>query len=134
MPPGYCTAEAQFSIMHVSGLCLLFSVTYVRTHWYGFSYFCRWYGSLIPRSLPAMAIAGAIAGLLEAGIFDESFGWDLTTWFTDPFSMQMFGVVFGYLSISRLTTTYNRYWEGVTHVSDHRNCARTIPFVPLNLS
>ena len=93
------------------------AVNYTRTHWYGLGYFLRWYGSLIPRSLPAMALSGAIAGILEAGILDDAIGWDLTSWFEDPFSMQMFGVVFGYLSISRLTTTYNRYWEGVTHVN-----------------
>jgi hypothetical protein len=113
LPP--CNATPTVLTLSISPPLL--TVTYVRTHWYGFSYFCRWYGSLIPRSLPAMAISGAIAGILSAGIFDESFGWTLTTWFEDPFSMQMFGVVFGYLSISRLTTTYNRYWEGVTHVS-----------------
>ena len=66
--------------------------------------------------MPAMAVAGIIAGALQAGLLNEYLGWDLRTWFDDPFSMQMFGVVFGYLSISRLTTTYNRYWEGVTHV------------------
>ena len=31
--------------------------------------------------------------------------------FGDPYSMQMYGIVFGYLSIARLTVSYQRYWE-----------------------
>ena len=31
--------------------------------------------------------------------------------FGDPYSMQVYGIVFGYLSIARLTVSYQRYWE-----------------------
>ena len=30
--------------------------------------------------------------------------------------MQLFGLVFGYLSIARLNISYNRYWEGATEL------------------
>ena len=30
--------------------------------------------------------------------------------------MQLFGVVIGYLSVSRLNISYDRYWEGITEI------------------
>ena len=39
--------------------------------------------------------------------------------FGDPYSMQMYGIVFGYLSIARLTVSYQRYWEVRTPTSTY---------------
>jgi hypothetical protein len=68
-------------------------IHYTRTRWYGVSYLMRLHGSLLPRALPAMLVAGAIAFSLSSGLLTPLVGWDLTTFFDDPFGMQMFGVV-----------------------------------------
>ena len=68
-------------------------IHYTRTSWYGVSYLMRLHGSLLPRALPAMLVAGAIAFTLSSGLLTPLVGWDLTTFFDDPFGMQMFGVV-----------------------------------------
>ena len=36
--------------------------------------------------------------------------------FDHPYAFQLFGIVFGYLTVARLNWSYNRYWEGVTHI------------------
>ena len=92
------------------------AVKYKRTHWYGLSYFLHVRGSLVPRALPAMFVSGAIFVVLFLRVLDPYVGWDLSTFFDDPFSMQMYGLVFGFLSINRLAQCYNRYWEGVSEV------------------
>lgn len=68
-------------------------INYTRTRWYGLSYMLQWHGSLIPRALPAVTLAGSLSYVMTAGTLDPYFGWDLKTFFEDPFSMQMFGVV-----------------------------------------
>lgn len=87
-------------------------IRYVRTTWFGFHYFFHLTGSLIPRCLPFMLFSGSIALLLQLQVLNDVIGWDLNTFFSDPYSMQLFGLVFGYLAIQRMTTCYNRYWEG----------------------
>ena len=84
-------------------------IHYTRTRWYGINYLLQFHGSLLPRALPAMCLAATIAGLLSSGVLTPYLGWDPATFFEDPFGMQMFGVVFGYLQISRLSACYNRY-------------------------
>lgn len=90
-------------------------IHYKRTRWYGLSYLVRMHGSLMPRALPAMLLSGSIAFTLSSGLLTPLVGWDLKTFFDDPFGMQMFGVVFGYLMISRLASCYDRYWSGVSN-------------------
>lgn len=68
-------------------------IHYKRTHWYGLSYLFHLHGSLLPRSLPAIIVAAALSGTLSSGVLDPYFGWDLASFFEDPFSMQMFGLV-----------------------------------------
>lgn len=96
-------------------------IHYTRTHWYGLSYVPRIRGSLIPRAMPAMVTAGGIAYIMSEGVLNDYIGWDLKVFFDDPFSMQMFGIVFGYLCIARLNTCYDRYWSGVGHCTDMYN-------------
>ena len=36
--------------------------------------------------------------------------------FEHPYAFQLFGIVFGYLSIARLNISFARYWEGVTQI------------------
>ena len=78
-------------------------IRYKRSTWFGISYLLQVRGSLLPRCLPWCVISGAIAVLLASGTLDTLFssGWDPTTFFTHPYSMQLFGLVFGYLAISR---------------------------------
>ena len=75
-------------------------INYTRTQWYGLGYLFMTSGSLIPRTLPFVLISGGISLFLTAGPFEAMFGWD-AKFFTHPYSMQMFGLVFGYLAISR---------------------------------
>ena len=92
-------------------------VQYERTEWYGLNYFFHYglRGSLLPRCLPYMALSTTIGALvrskvLEIGIID-AFGED-----PHQYGMQLFGLVFGYLMIARVSISYNRYWEGSTHI------------------
>uniref|UniRef100_A0A7S2JN38 Uncharacterized protein n=1 Tax=Haptolina brevifila TaxID=156173 RepID=A0A7S2JN38_9EUKA len=96
-------------------------IHYERTHWYGLSYIVRLQGSLLPRALPAMLFSGTISALLSSGYLTPIFGWDLTTFFEHPFSIQMYAIVFGYLSIARLNTCYQRWWSGVGHCTNMYN-------------
>ena len=91
-------------------------IFYKRTEWYGLQYLLRLDGSLLPKTLPSMLLAGIISGLTAAGYVDHVFQDQVKEFFGDPYSMQMYGIVFGYLSIARLTVSYQRYWEGETHV------------------
>lgn len=87
-------------------------ITYKRTTWYGFEYLVRMRGSLLPRALPAMIVAGTIAFLMSAGVLDPYFGWELTTFFDDPFGMQMFGVVRSQGHSKRAThSTHQWAWQ-----------------------
>ena len=91
-------------------------IHYERTNWYGFSYLLQRSGSLLPRCLPLMMIAGAIAGFFASGIIDEWTGYAVLDVFGHRYSMSLFGLVFGYLSIARLNISYNRYWEGSSNL------------------
>ena len=91
-------------------------IFYKRTEWYGLQYLLKLDGSLLPKTLPSMILAGVISGLTAAGYVDHVFQDEVKEFFGDPYSMQMYGIVFGYLSIARLTVSYQRYWEGETHV------------------
>ena len=118
-------------------------IHYTRTEGYGLAYFLRLRGSLLPRCLPAMCLAVLIAALISSGAMDEVFGFDeykdsnnqvdRSQFFGETYSMEMFGVVFGYLCISRLQVSYDRYWEGVTQVKTmHANwlasCSQVLSF------
>ena len=91
-------------------------INYKRTTWYGISYLFRLKGSLLPHCLPAMVMSGTIAGVFASDLLDDYFGVSTEDLFFDSYSMQVFGVVFGYLAVARLAVSYNRYWEGITHV------------------
>ena len=91
-------------------------INYKRTQWYGVTYLWRLRGSLLPHCLPAMILAGLIAGLSSSSLLEDSTGLSTDDLFAEPYSMQLFGVVFGYLAVARLNVSYNRYWEGITHV------------------
>jgi hypothetical protein len=73
-------------------------------------------GSLLPRCFPLMVFAGTISGLVASGRVDEWTDYDVLDVFGDQYAMQLFGVVFGYLSVARLNISYNRYWEGITNL------------------
>lgn len=91
-------------------------IEYERTNWYGLGYLLRLRGSLLPHCLPAMVLAGTVAGLFASPVLEQTFALQTAQLFVDKYSMQLFGVVFGYLAVARLNVCYNRYWEGATHV------------------
>lgn len=95
---------------HVAGM-----IRYERTEWYGFFYLFRLAGSTLPRCLPAMLLAAAISAFFSSGVIDRA-GVPIRDFFGHPYAMQVLGLVFGYLSINRLNVSYNRYWEGISHV------------------
>ena len=85
-------------------------IEYDRTEWFGLSYLYKMRGSVLPRCLPAMLLGMAISAAVEVaeGYYDEE------VIIGDKYSMQLFGLVFGYLSIGRLNISYQRYWEGAS--------------------
>ena len=89
-------------------------IRYERTL-YGFSYLFRCTGSELPRCLPWVIASGIIGGVFASGASDQ-LGWPIRDYFGHPYAMQVLGLVFGYLSITRLNVSYNRYWEGCSHV------------------
>jgi hypothetical protein len=89
-------------------------IFYARTSWYGLMYLLVVRGSLIPRILPMAILGGLMSALTCTGIFDRLIG--VTEILSHPYSFQVYGTVFGSLSVSRLTIAYNRHWEGVTQV------------------
>jgi predicted membrane chloride channel (bestrophin family) len=92
-------------------------IHYNRTDWYGVSYFFRIRGSLFPRCLPAMILAGILSGLAASGTIEDVTGMNVDDFFgNDDYAMQLFGVVFGFLSVTRLNMSYSRYWEGITEI------------------
>ena len=91
-------------------------IKYGRTTWYGLGYLLRCTGSLIPRAIPLMVLAGSLAGVFTSGLANDYFYTDPRDFFNDPYSISLIGVVFGYLSVARLNMCYNRYWEGVSHI------------------
>jgi len=118
-------------------------IHYTRTEGYGLAYFLRLRGSLLPRCLPAMCVAVLIAALVSTKVLDKVLFEGLpkdddgnpikSEFFGATYSMEMFGVVFGYLCISRLQVSYDRYWEGVSQVKTmHANwlasCSQVLSF------
>lgn len=108
-------------------------ITYKRTNWYGLSYLWRLRGSLLPHCLPTMAMAAVLAGIFSHDLVDDSFDLLTSSLFVDKYSMQLFGVVFGYIAVARLNVSYSRYWEGITHVKGMHSkwadaCSQTLVF------
>ena len=77
-------------------------IKYKRTQWYGIQYLFRLKGSLLPHCFPAMVMAGLIAYVFSSGILEDHLDIKTLDLFGDSYSMQVFGVVFGYLAVSRL--------------------------------
>lgn len=91
-------------------------IRYQRTEWYGIAYLFVLRGSTLPRCLPFTLCAGVLSVFFSAGAVDAA--WPIRDFFGHPYAMQVLGLVFGYLSISRLQMSYNRYWEGVHLVKE----------------
>jgi len=102
-------------------------VPYTRTRWYGLAYFTRLRGSLLVHALPSMLIAALIAFTISMGYIDYMISGTMPESpndsdflhhvFTDSsYIMQLYGLVFGYLSVARLNECYRRFWEGCTAI------------------
>ena len=98
-------------------------LAYERTEWYGITYLFRMSGSSLPRCLPWVVIAGFLGGFGASGLPDKA-GWPIRDFFGHPYAMQVLGLVFGYLSITRLSVSYNRYWEGPMRMACSLGCDR----------
>ena len=92
-------------------------IDYTRTEWYGLNYFLHMKGVLFPRLLPVMILAGVIAGIVASEKVD-GMDWceddDGNLLFEHPYAFQLFGIVFGYMSVARMNISISRYFEGVT--------------------
>ena len=90
-------------------------IGYTRTEWYGIKYFFQCKGSVLPKCIPYVAIAVFEAWAVSSGNADQwvqdTLGWSdrVEDYFGHPFSMQLFGLIYGYLSITRMNITYQRY-------------------------
>jgi len=94
-------------------------IDYIRTEWYGLSYLLHMKGVLFPRLLPVMILGGVLAGLVaseEVDVMDWCEDDDGNRLFEHPYAFQLFGLVFGYMSVARLNISINRYFEGVTNI------------------
>ena len=90
-------------------------IGYTRTEWFGWGYFIQCKGSVLPKCIPYVGIACFVAWAVSSGNADQWFkdnlGWEdkVEDYFGHPFSMQLFGLIYGYLSITRMNITYQRY-------------------------
>lgn len=97
---------------------------YKRSEWYGLMYLTNMRGSMLPKaSLPGI-VAAIISVLIHFRIINIVVSnEELTDWLTESYGMQLLGIVFGYLCVTRINMSYSRYWEGVTHVKTmHSKC------------
>lgn len=98
-------------------------IGYFRSEWYGLAYLFKCRGSVMPKCLPYIMLSSAEAVAVSAGWVDDIMQWmgsddRVQDFFDHPFGMQLLGLIFGYLSITRMNITYNRYWSGVNHMKD----------------
>jgi len=107
-------------------------ISYRRTAYYGLNYFFYYRGSVLPRCLPPAIVACLFNwAILEGHIelwTDES-----SEFLAHPYTFQLVGLVFGYLTVYRISMSYNRYWEGVTMVKNMHSkwadaCGQVIAF------
>ena len=80
------------------------------------------YGSVLPRSL-----IWGVLGAIEGGLLDSS-GWRLFTYrvgpegsaldelWHHPYTVNIIGMVIGYVLVMRVQVAYQRFWEGVTQL------------------
>ena len=105
---------------------------YRRTDWYGVEYLWHTSGSVIPRCIPPVIIGCLVNWLALTGRMFTA-NEDESVFLSHPYTFQLVGLVFGYLTIYRINISYNRYWEGVTMVKNMHSkwadaCAQTINF------
>mmetsp|Transcript_35050 Transcript_35050/g.96812 ORF Transcript_35050/g.96812 Transcript_35050/m.96812 type:complete len:297 (-) Transcript_35050:951-1841(-) len=93
-------------------------ILYSRTNWYGIGYFFSLRGSVLPRVVPAQVVSCLICFVVHKGYLDDAVGSPVNEWIGDTYAMQLFGVVFGYLCVTRINMSYSRYWEGTTMVKN----------------
>ena len=93
-------------------------INYRRSSFYGFNYLLYFRGSVLPRTLPA----ALLASLLNWAVLKRYIKlWDddgSGTFISHPYTFQLVGLVFGYLTVYRINISYNRYWEGVTMIKN----------------
>ena len=75
--------------------------------------------------IPVLISSALISALVSTKTLDyceadEDGDGPATKLFAHPYAFQLFGIVFGYLSVARLNISYARYWEGVTQVRSER--------------
>jgi hypothetical protein len=110
-------------------------IYYSRGEWLGTHYLLYVHGSCFLRTLPTAFMGGTIAFAVSAGRIRNREGTNdpVGDFFGETYPMQLFGIVFGYLMVSRLNICYSRYWEGVSHVKTMHSkwadaCSQVIAF------
>lgn len=97
---------------------------YTRSLWYGLNYLPSCEGSVIPRCIPAVLVACAINYLCVLDLIplvNSTAGAEVRREIlSHPYTFQLMGLVFGSMSLYRITISYGRYWEGVTMVKNVR--------------
>ena len=109
-------------------------IHYHRTAWYGLHYLTTLHRSVLVRAVPACIVAGVLNVLVHMEILQLS-SRDVPAgeWLSHPYTFQLVGIVFGYLMVTRINTSYARYWEGVTMVKNMHSkwadaCGQIIAF------
>ena len=105
-------------------------LNYERTEWYGLGYAFFFRGSVLPRCIPAVVVACVVNWAIQAGKIDL---WDDASELAHPYTFQLVGLMFGYLTVHRVNISYNRYWEGVTMVKNMHSkwsdaCGQVVSF------
>ena len=129
-------------------------ISYNRTKWYGLHYLLHYRGVLVPRRVvspkaahrhmssahqqlhrdalymtrhrlvPILIIAAVEASVVATEVLGDVCSPEGAPLLQHPYAFQLFGLVFGYLSVSRLNISFGRYWEGVTQIKIMHSKAR----------
>ena len=111
--------------------------TYRRTEWYGLGYLLHLDGSILPLCIPAIIVGCLVNALvhpkwkiIRLWEYDDDGSADAIA---HPYTFQLVGLIFGYLTVYRINISYQRYWEGVTMVKNMHSkwadaCGQVISF------
>ncbi|CAD7698439.1 unnamed protein product [Ostreobium quekettii] len=93
-------------------------ILYSKAFW-GYQELLRFYGSAIPRSLPAAFLSAVVTLLFELLSGDQE---EMKLWFGKikpfPYPFQVFAFVVGFMLVFRATFSYRRYWEARTELQN----------------
>ena len=96
-------------------------IQYKRTEWYGFNYLRFFRGTVLVKVLPPVVLSSGISLLITNKY--EPFDWcpreesgSANALFYHPFILGAITMVVGYITSSRFTISYQRFWDGIAQV------------------